>query len=761
MMNKILKYFLVLITSILIGILALFADNQIRTERNSFIINFPFNINMEQSCGSSSCFSTGSGMACTLDYTCKPKNLSIKEKTFIGINIIFYLSIIFVFLISILSLFKNKKEKKMSRIIGIDLGTTNSAMAFMEGGQAQIINNSEGDRTTPSVVTISNGSFTVGKAAKRQSVVNPKNTIYSVKSIMGRRFDDPEVQKIVNEVPYTIKANTKGMAVVEVDGKEYTPQEISAQVLRKLKADAEAVLGDTVTKAVITVPAYFNDAQRNATKEAGKIAGFEVERIINEPTAASLAYGLDKKSNEQIAVYDLGGGTFDISILEIGDGVFEVKSTNGNTLLGGDDFDKVVINWLIEEFKNSDGVDLSADKQAMQRLKDAAEKAKIELSSTESTQINIPYVTADQTGPKHMDLTLSRAKYEQLVEELIKNTFIPVDQSIKDAELKTEDIDEVVLVGGMTRTPKIVSMVKEKFGKDAHQGVNPDEVVAIGAAIQGGVLSGHVKDVVLLDVTPLTLGIETLGGITTPLIKRNTTIPTSASETFSTAADNQTSVQINILQGEREMSSDNKSLGTFILDGIPPAPRGIPQVEVTFDIDANGILNVSAKDKASGKEQTITIQGSTGLSEDEINQMVNDAEKHKEDDAKKKSLIETKNVAENMVYTTEKTIADNKDKIEEAKRTELEGKANELKELLKTSSDEEAIKTKTEELSKILQEVGASLYQQPGADQAQDTAGQSQSDAGATGTQKDNDTDQSGDKKKKDGEEVVEGTIEE
>jgi molecular chaperone DnaK len=640
----------------------------------------------------------------------------------------------------------------MSKILGIDLGTTNSAMAFMEGGQAKIITNAEGDRTTPSVITVSNGSFTVGKAAKRQSVVNPKNTIYSVKSIMGRRFDDAEVQKIVKEVPYTIKANAKGMAVVEIDGKEYTPQEISAQVLRKLKTDAEAFLGETITKAVITVPAYFNDSQRNATKEAGKIAGLEVERIINEPTAASLAYGLDKKANEQIAVYDLGGGTFDISVLEIGDGVFEVKSTNGNTLLGGDDFDKVVITWLIEEFKKESGVDLSGDKQAMQRLKDAAEKAKIELSSTESTQINIPYITADQTGPKHLDMTLTRAKYEQLVDALISQTFSPVDQAIKDSGVAISDIDEVVLVGGMTRTPKIVKMVKDKFGKDPHQGVNPDEVVAIGAAIQGGVLSGAVKDVVLLDVTPLTLGIETLGGITTPLIKRNTTVPTSASEVFSTAADNQTSVQINILQGEREMASGNKTLGTFILDGIPPAPRGIPQVEVKFDIDANGILHVSAKDKASGKEQRITIQGSTGLSDEEINNMVNEAEKHKEDDAKKKKLIEAKNLGENMVYTTEKTISDNKDKIAEDKRAALETKANELKELLKTSDSEDAVRTKTEELSKILQEVGASLYQQAGAQGATGTEGSAQpgDQSGTNG--------QSGSNDKKD--EAVEGTVE-
>ncbi|PIR42185.1 molecular chaperone DnaK [candidate division WWE3 bacterium CG_4_9_14_0_2_um_filter_35_11] len=598
----------------------------------------------------------------------------------------------------------------MSKILGIDLGTTNSAMAVMEGGQAKIIENAEGNRTTPSVVTISNGEFTVGISAKRQSVINPKNTIYSVKSIMGRKFDDQEVQKIAKEVPYTIKAGNNGMAVVEVDGKEYTPQEISAQVLRKLKADAEAYLGETVTNAVITVPAYFNDAQRNATKEAGKIAGFNVDRIINEPTSASLAYGLDKKTNEKIAVYDLGGGTFDISVLEIGDGVFEVKATNGDTLLGGDDFDKQIIIWLTEEFKKENGVDLSGDKQAMQRLKDAAEKAKIELSSTESTQINIPFITADQSGPKHLDVTLNRSKYEQLVASLLDKTKAPVESAIKDSGIAKADINEVVLVGGMTRTPKVIEIVKNIFGKDPHKGVNPDEVVAIGAAIQGGVLAGDVKDVLLLDVTPLTLGIETLGGISTPLIKRNTTVPTSASQVFSTAADSQISVQIHVLQGEREMSSDNKSLGTFVLDGIPAAPRGVPQIEVKFDIDANGILNVSAKDKTSGREQKITIQGSTGLSDDEIDKMVKDAEIHKAEDEKKKVLVEAKNVAENMTYTAEKTLADAKDKVEASKKEEVEKMITELRELIKTSQDVEVLKAKTDELSKHIQEIGASMY---------------------------------------------------
>lgn len=600
----------------------------------------------------------------------------------------------------------------MSKIIGIDLGTTNSAMAIMEAGKTKIIENSEGGRTTPSVVTIKDGQFTVGVAAKRQSVINPKNTIYSVKSLMGRKYDDAEVQKIAKEVPYTIKAASNGMAVVEVDGKEYTPQEISAQVLMKLKKDAETYLGEPVTRAVITVPAYFNDSQRNATKEAGKIAGFEVERIINEPTAASLAYGLDKKSNEHIAVYDLGGGTFDISVLEIGDGVFEVKSTNGDTLLGGDDFDKEVINWLAEEFKKDNGVDIKSDKQAMQRLKDAAEKAKIELSSTESTQINIPFITADQSGPKHLDVTLTRSKYEQLVDDLLKRTMKPVEQAIKDSGYTVDQINEVVLVGGMTRTPKVVELVKDYFKKDPHKGVNPDEVVAIGAAIQGGVLTGDVKDVLLLDVTPLTLGIETLGGVSTPLIKRNTTIPTSASQVFSTASDSQTSVQINVLQGEREMASDNNSLGTFILDGIPPAPRGMPQIEVKFDIDANGILNVSAKDKATGKEQKITIQGSTGLSDEQIEKMVKDAELHKSEDEKKKKLVEAKNTAENMVYTAEKTLKDAGDKIDSAKKSEVEKMATDLKEKIKTSQDHEDIKKDTETLSTKLQEIGQAMYQQ-------------------------------------------------
>lgn len=645
----------------------------------------------------------------------------------------------------------------MSKILGIDLGTTNSAMAIMEGGQPKIIENAEGNRTTPSVVTISNGTFTVGVSAKRQAVINPKNTIYSVKSIMGRKYTDPEVQKIQKEVPYTIKEGQNGMAVVEVEGKEYTPQEISAQVLRKLKTDAEKYLGTTITKAVITVPAYFNDAQRNATKEAGKIAGLEVERIINEPTAASLAYGLDKKTNEQIAVYDLGGGTFDISILEIGDGVFEVKSTNGNTLLGGDDFDQKIIKWLVETFKSDNGIDLSNDKQAMQRLKDASEKAKIELSSVESSQINIPFITADQTGPKHLDVTLTRAKYEQLVEELLKQTLDPVNHAVKDAGVTTNDIDEVVLVGGMTRTPKVVNLVKEFFGKDPHQGVNPDEVVAVGAAIQGGVLTGDVKDIVLLDVTPLTLGIETLGGVCTPLIKRNTTIPTSASQVFSTAGDNQTSVQINILQGEREMASDNKSLGTFILDGIPPAPRGVPQVEVKFDIDANGIINVSAKDKATNKEQKITIQGSTGLSKEEVERMVKEAELHKAEDEKRKKLVEAKNQAETVVYTAEKSLREFGDKIPSDKKEEIQKAVDSLKDAIKTASDESSIKTPMDTLNQKLQEIGQYMYkdQPQGANTSNsDTDGTNQSTDQSTA----GDTQSSSNTNKPD--DVVEGEIE-
>jgi molecular chaperone DnaK len=599
----------------------------------------------------------------------------------------------------------------MAKIIGIDLGTTNSAMAVMESGQPKVIPNSEGGNTTPSVVAPS--ANLVGVAAKRQQVVNPRNTVFSVKRLMGMKYTDPEVAEMKKNYPYNIVEGQNGMAAVEVDGKTYTPQEISAKTLAKLKADAEKFLGQPITEAVITVPAYFNDAQRTATKEAGQIAGFDVKRIINEPTAAALAYGLDKNKAQKIAVYDLGGGTFDVSILEIGEGVFEVKSTNGDTHLGGDDWDRRIIDWLVEEFKKESGVDLSADRQAMQRLKDAAEKAKIELSSTTETEISIPFITADASGPKHMSIRLNRAKMEQLVDDLLQRTITPMENALRDAGLKKEDIAEVIMVGGMTRMPKVNEIVKDFFGKEPHKGVNPDEVVAIGAAIQGGVLGGDVKDVLLLDVTPLTLGIETLGGVSTPLIKRNTTIPTSAAQVFSTAADNQTSVEINILQGEREMATDNTSLGRFLLDGIAPAPRGVPQVEVTFDIDANGIINVSAKDKATGKEQKITIQGGTGLSKDEIEQKVREAEQHKAEDQKKKEQIEARNTADTLSYTAEKSLKDAGDKVPAELRSEIEGKVKEIREKLQTADTEE-LKRLTQSLSDSMQKIGQHIYQQPG-----------------------------------------------
>jgi molecular chaperone DnaK len=598
----------------------------------------------------------------------------------------------------------------MSKIIGIDLGTTNSAVAVVEGGQPKIIHSAEGENVIPSVVDPI--KRVVGRVAKRQAVVNPKGTIFSIKRLVGRRFKDSSVQGDIKWLPYTIKEGKDGMAVVEVDSKEFTPQEISALVLQKIKADAESYLGEKVTEAVITVPAYFDDSQRQATKQAGEIAGFEVKRIINEPTAAALAYGLDKEKAHTIAVYDLGGGTFDISILELGEGVFEVKSTAGDTHLGGDDFDQKIIDYLAEEFKKEQGIDIKGDRQALQRLRDAAEKAKVELSSTAEAEINVPFITADSSGPKHLVMKLTRAKLEGLVSNLIEKTFEAVKQAIKDAKIETSKVDEIVLVGGQTRMPAVQEKVKSFFGKEAHKGINPDEVVAVGAAIQGAVLSGEMKEMVLLDVTPLSLGVETLGGVSTVLIARNTTVPTAKTEVFSTAADNQTSVEINVLQGERPMAVDNKSLGRFILEGIPPAPRGIPQVEVTFDIDANGILNVSAKDKATAKEQKITITGSTGLSKEESERMAKEAEAHAEEDKKKKELIEARNIADALVYTAERSIKDAGDKLPADVKTEVEEKAKAAKEKI-AGEDLEKIKKVTDELGQALQKIGSAMYQTP------------------------------------------------
>ncbi len=595
----------------------------------------------------------------------------------------------------------------MSKIIGIDLGTTNSVVAVVEGGKPKVIHSAEGRNVIPSVVDPV--KHIVGDPAKRQMVVNPKTTIFSVKRLMGRKFKDPEVQKDIKWLPYEVKAGRDGMAVVNVEGKDYTPQEISAMVLGKIKADAESYLGEKVEKAVITVPAYFDDPQRQATKQAGEIAGLTVERIINEPTAAALAYGLDKSHAHTIAVYDLGGGTFDISILELGEGVFEVKATNGDTHLGGDDFDSQIVDFLAGEFKKDQGIDVKEDRQALQRLRDAAEKAKIELSSTTETEISIPYLTADQAGPKHLQLKLSRAKLEQIVGDLVDKTFTPVEKCLKDAKIDAKKIDEVILVGGMTRMPLVTKKVQEFFGKEPHKGLNPDEVVAIGAAIQGGVLTGEMKEMVLLDVTPLTLGIETLGGVSTALIPRNTTVPTSKTEVFSTAADNQTTVEINVLQGERPMAADNKSLGRFILDGIPPAPRGVPQIEVTFDLDANGILNVTAKDKATGKEQTIKITGSTGLTDEEIKRMTAEAEEHAKEDETKKDEIETRNKADALVYQAEKALKDAGDKVPADVKTEVEEKAKALREVQAAGPVDE-VKQKTEELSAVLSKIGESMY---------------------------------------------------
>jgi molecular chaperone DnaK len=598
----------------------------------------------------------------------------------------------------------------MAKIIGIDLGTTNSAMAVMQSGKPEIIANSEGNRTTPSVVAINkNGERLVGQVANRQRVTNPTNTIFGVKRLIGRKFDDEEVQRDLKLMPYKIVKAGAGVKV-EMAGKGYSPEEVSGMILSKLKADAEAFLGESVTEAVITVPAYFDDSQRQATKDAGKIAGLEVKRIINEPTAAALAYGLDKGKEEKIAVFDLGGGTFDVSILQLGDGVFEVLSTNGDTHLGGEDFDMRIVNHFVDQFKNQSGIDVKEDKAAMQRLKEEAEKAKKELSTTEVADINLPFLTADAEGPKHFEYKLTRSKLIELVQELIDKTEGPCQKAIKDAKLSTGDINEIVLVGGMTRMPAVIEKVKQIFGKDPLQGVNPDEVVAVGAAIQGGVLQGDVKDVLLLDVTPLSLGIETLGSVSTKLIERNTTIPTSKNEVFSTAADNQNSVEIHVLQGEREMSSDNKSLGRFVLDGIPPAPRGVPQIEVTFNIDANGILNVTAKDKGTGKEQSITIQGSGNLDKAEVEKAAKDAEVHAEEDKKKREGIEAKNMLENAVYQAEKMKTDYKDKLAEEDIKTLEEAVTEAKTHLE-ATDKDELEKAAKELSDKIMPVGAKMYE--------------------------------------------------
>lgn len=616
--------------------------------------------------------------------------------------------------------------KSNGKIIGIDLGTTNSAIAVMEGGSPKIIPTAEGRNTFPSIVAFKGDETLVGDAAKRQMVLNPKKTVNSVKRFMGRKLSDTAVKSAIKHVSYEVSEGKDGMAVVEVEGKNYTPQEISAKILAKAKADAESYLGGEVTRAVITVPAYFDDSQRQATKQAGEIAGLTVERIVNEPTAAALAYGLDKKGSELIAVYDLGGGTFDISILEIGDGVFEVKSTNGDTFLGGDDFDNAIIEWIIEQFKKENGKDLSKDPQALQRIKDSAEKAKIELSSAQSTEINQPFITqGDEGQPLHLTLTLTRAKLEEIVDGLVKQSFGPVEKALKDAGVKASDITDVILVGGMTRMPKVQEEVKKFFGKEPHKGVNPDEVVAIGAAIQAGVIGGDVSDVVLLDVTPLTLGLETLGGVRTPLIERNTTIPTSKSQVFSTAADNQTQVEINVLQGEREMAADNKSLGRFILDGIPPAMRGTPQIEVTFDIDSNGILNVTAKDKNTGKEQKISIQNSTNLSEEEVEKMKQDAEKHAEDDKKKKELVEARNHATSVAFEIEKQLKDYGEKLDAKDKEQIEEDVKKLKELAaKEEATKEQLDEAVQEMFKSAQKIGE-VMQKEGQNSGPEAAGAS------------------------------------